>query len=162
MLVLLYPHSSTNDLWLTLIKRPDYEGVHAGQICLPGGRRESAETLEQTALRETHEEIGVDPGQVTLIGRLSPFYVPPSNHQVYPFVGYAMDRPQFQPCATEVAELIEQPLAALLDPANRRQEVRDLKRWGRTQVPYFAMGTHKVWGATAMMLSEFVELARGL
>ena len=161
VLLLLYPRGGRHDWHLTLIKRPDYDGVHSGQIAFPGGRREGEESLAETALREAQEEIGLDPGRVTLLGELSPFFVFASNHLVHPFVGYTEQQPTFVPCAVEVAQIIEIPLSHLLEPASRRHETREL-RWGPAQIPYFAVDDHKVWGATAMMLAEFLELTRQL
>ena len=166
VLMLLYPRDPDGqgselpgNLHLILMRRPDYDGVHAGQISLPGGRRETVDTsLAQTALREAHEEVGVAPETVRLLGALSPFFVFVSNHNVHPYVGYAARRPDFVPCPEEVAGLVEVPLAQLLDPAHRREEVRDLRRWGASRVPYFDLAGERVWGATAMMLSELVAL----
>lgn len=161
VLLLLYP-AAANDpsLNLVFIQRPEYDGTHGGQISLPGGRQEDNETLATTAMRETHEEVGVDPQQVIILGQMAQFYVYASNHDVHPFVGYCDHRPEFVPCQLEVAEIIEAPLNALLEPAARQYEVRDLKRWGATEVPYFAVGRHKIWGATAIMLAEFLHLLR--
>ncbi|MEC9339917.1 MAG: CoA pyrophosphatase [Pseudomonadota bacterium] len=161
VLLLLYPDTGHRDWYLTLIKRPDYDGVHSGQIAFPGGRREGEESLTETALRETREEVGVDPGEVTLLGELTPFFVFASNHMVHPFVGYVSVRPGFVPCEIEVAQILEIPLSHLLEPANLRHETREL-RWGPARIPFFAVDDHKVWGATAMVLAEFLELTRRL
>ncbi|MEL0083828.1 MAG: CoA pyrophosphatase [Gammaproteobacteria bacterium] len=159
VLFLLYPARQPADgLNLVFIQRPDYDGTHGGQISLPGGRLEGDETLAETATRETHEEVGVDPAEVLLLGQMEAFYVYASNHNVHPFVGYCHQRPEFVPCEQEVAEIIEAPLSTLLDPANQQQERRDLTRWGTTDVPYFAVGNHKIWGATAIMLARFLHL----
>ncbi|RLA12330.1 MAG: coenzyme A pyrophosphatase [Gammaproteobacteria bacterium] len=163
VLFLLYP-AMVNDpsLSLVFIQRPEYDGTHGGQISLPGGRQERNETLAEAATRETHEEVGVDPEQVVILGQLAEFYVYASNHNVHPFVGYVAQRPAFVPCQQEVAEIIEAPLKTLLDPATRQCEQRDLKRWGATEVPYFAVGKHKIWGATAIMLAEFLHLLKDM
>lgn len=161
VLLLLYPHAVSGHWHLSLIKRPDYDGVHSGQIALPGGRREADETLVETALREAQEEIGIDSQRVEILGRLTAFYVFASNHLVYPYIGVSADHPQFTPCAVEVAQIIEAPLQRLLDPATLRRETREL-RWGPAHIPYFDVDGHKVWGATAMMLSEFIELIHRL
>ncbi len=159
VLFLLYPAvPERSELNLVFIQRPEYDGAHGGQISLPGGRQEPNETLAQTATRETHEEVGVHPDEVTLIGQLGEFYVPASNHNVHPFVGYAPKRPEFVPCEQEVADIIEAPLKTLLDPAARQSEVRNLMRWGDTEVPYFSVNHHKIWGATAIMLKEFLAV----
>lgn len=161
VLLFLYPHSTTGqppELYLVLIRRPDYEGVHGGQISFPGGRREAGESLQATALRETGEEVGVPPDTVKIIGRLSPLYTPPSNFCIYPFVGYRADRPAFHPNPHEVAAILETPLSRLLNPSIRKEEFWHLANDGARRVPFFDVFGHKVWGATAMMLSEFVTL----
>jgi len=159
VLFLLYPAKTDDpELNLVFIQRPEYDGTHSGQISLPGGRQEPDETLAQTATRETHEEVGVDPQQVEIVGQLGEFYVPASNHNVHPFVGYAAQRPQFVACQKEVADIIEAPLKTLLNPTARQSEIRQLNRWGDTEVPFFAVDHHKIWGATAIMLTEFLQL----
>ena len=155
VLILLYPLDG--QLCFPLTKRPESVEYHKGQISLPGGSQENGETLCQTALREAQEEVGVNAACVEVIGQLSQLYVPPSNFCIQPFVGYAAHRPSFQVEAVEVAELIEAPLDALLDPATVRVEDWDL-RGGVWSIPFFQFGLHKVWGATAMILSEFVAM----
>ncbi len=150
VLVLLYPVGGA--LHFVLIRRTEYEGVHSGQISLPGGKREDGETFEQTALRETYEEIGVqDP--VEILGALTPLYVPPSDFEIHPFVGYLPERPVWSPDPNEVAEVIEAPLQLLLDP-----QIKGVEDWIRYGMPFtvafYRIGLHKVWGATAIMLSE--------
>jgi len=161
VLLLLYPGGSNNfqkDLHIALIRRPDYPGVHSGQISFPGGRRENNETLQSTALRETQEEIGVLPEVLTIIGQLSPLYTPPSNFCIYPFVAFSSARPRFHLDSREVAELVEAPLHLFFDSAYRKQEVWNFEKYGRRRVPFFCILGHKVWGATAMILSEFITL----
>lgn len=154
VLLLLYPVDDRPHVILT--RRPDSLRAHAGQISLPGGSRDPGETLADTALRETEEEIGVAPSSVRLLGRLGSLYIPPTDFEVHPFVGWRVSRPTFRPSPVEVAELIEVPIVRLVDPAVRLEETWEL-RGTAVQVPYFAIDDHKVWGATAMMLSEFTE-----
>jgi 8-oxo-dGTP pyrophosphatase MutT (NUDIX family) len=168
VLLLLYPgvtnsRNSTkgaqSELYLTLIRRTDYPGgVHSGQISFPGGRREGQETLQTTALREAQEETGILPDTLSIIGQLSPLYVPASNFCIYPFVAFSSVRPVLQPDPIEVAELIEVPLSLLLDPTIRKERTRYLNNYGERLVPYFDVYGHQVWGATAMMLEEFLTL----
>lgn len=157
VLVLLY--CANEELHLVLTQRPDYDGVHSGQVSFPGGRHEPPETLETTALRETYEEIGVPAADVELIGSLTPLFVVPSNFEVHPFVGrFRRDgRPVFAPDVREVAAILEVPLRLLLDPATRVEESMELRGGLRLRVPCFRVGEHRVWGATAMMLSEFLQ-----
>lgn len=154
VLILLYNREGRTHTVLT--RRRDDLAAHAGQISLPGGRREERETLQQAALRETVEEVGVRPALIRLLGELTPLYIPPSDYEVHPFVGWYARKPRFVPQDAEVAEIIEVPLARLLDSG-----VRNVETWQRgeisLEVPYFHVDTHKVWGATAMILSEFVE-----
>ncbi|MBP6471183.1 MAG: CoA pyrophosphatase [Chloroflexi bacterium] len=159
VLLLLYCHDG--ELYLVLTRRRDDLPSHAGQISFPGGRQEQGETLLDTALRETEEEIGVAGTAVSPLGQLTPIYIPPSGFMVHPFIGwYQSDRrPHFRPSVEEVAEIIEVPLRDLLDPASATAEPWDF-RGSQVTVPFFAVQGHKVWGATAIMLSEFVERLR--
>jgi len=154
VLMLLYPVAGA--LQLILIKRCDDLPHHPGQIAFPGGRREDGESLLQAALRETEEEVGVSPAAVTILGSLTPIYIPPSDFEVYPFVGWHEGgRPAFQPDPGEVAGLIEVDLAQLRDPACRNYETWRLRQ-EPIDVPYFSLPPHKIWGATAIILSEFL------
>jgi 8-oxo-dGTP pyrophosphatase MutT (NUDIX family) len=163
VLLLLYPHrtDSHSELHLALTRRTEYPGVHSGQISFPGGRREDGETLLATALRETREEVGVLPGTLQIIGQLSSLYTPPSNFCIHPFVAFSSTRPTFSLEPKEVAELIETPLSLLLNPATCKQEIWDFPNYGERRVSFFDVFGHKVWGATAMMLSEFLVLLTG-
>jgi 8-oxo-dGTP pyrophosphatase MutT (NUDIX family) len=156
VLALLYPCDGEPHLALTV--RTSSLGHHRGQVSLPGGGREDSDaSLEAAALREAEEEIGVDASSVQVLGALTPLYVPPSNNCIHPFVGLVRERPQFELDRNEVAELIEVPLAILLDPSTRREEEWD--REGKPyQVPFYAIAGHKVWGATAMILAELIAL----
>lgn len=156
VLLLLYPGPG-DELHFVLTRRPEYNGHHSGQMSFPGGSREPGEPLSAAALRETHEEIGVPPRTLTLLGSLSPMYIPPSNFMVYPFVAFAPARPVFQP-NHEVAEIVEAPLSILLEESIRRTEHRFIDRLGNSEIPYFDIYGHKVWGATAMILSEVAAL----
>ena len=162
VLLLLYPHriDSRSGLHIALIRRTEYPGVHSGQISFPGGRRENGETLQTTALRETQEEVGVLPETLQIIGQLSPLYTPPSNFRIHPFVAFSSTRPSFSLEPKEVAELIETPLSLLLNPAMCKQEIWNFPNYGERRVSFFDVFGHKVWGATAMMLSEFLVLLR--
>lgn len=159
VLLLLYCHE--NEIHLVLTKRREDLHSHAGQISFPGGSQEESETLLATALRETEEEVGVPTTAVRSIGQLTTIYIPPSGFLVHPFVGWYQNgsSPQFTPCQDEVAQIIEVPLTTLLDPQTAVAEPWDFKGH-KVMVPYFAIQEHKVWGATAIMLSEFIERLR--
>jgi 8-oxo-dGTP pyrophosphatase MutT (NUDIX family) len=152
VLILLYPH---NDAWhFPLMKRVEDGLVHSGQISLPGGSQEAGESLQATALREACEEIGAACTEIDVLGQLSPLYIHPSNFLVTPTVGYVEQRPDFRCDPREVAELIEVPLSTLFDRNVVQREPWNL-RGVTVEVPFYQIGPHKVWGATAMILSEF-------
>jgi len=152
VLVLLFPENG--GLQVVLTRRLDTLRGHSGQISFPGGRRDPAdESFTATALRETCEELGVCDPDITVIGMLSRMYIPPSNFEVYPTVAYLPACPVFAPNPDEVAEVFTFPLDALLD--ERYKALEDWTMNGVTiPVPYYAINGHKVWGATAIMLSE--------
>lgn len=156
MLVLLYPIEDLLHILLTL--RSSDLNHHGGQISFPGGGAEEGDrSLQDTALREAQEEIGIAAAGLEVLGPLTPLYVPPSQNIIHPFVAYAPRRPDFRPDPLEVAELLEVPLTTLLDPATRQEEDwawRDFP----LHVPFYAVGEHKVWGATAIVLAEFLAL----
>jgi len=156
VLLLLYPIHDVLHLVLT-VRTPDLNH-HSGQISLPGGGWEEGDaSLQETALREAQEEIGIATAGLELLGPLTPIYVPPSNNIVHPFVAYAPQRPAFRPDPKEVAELLEVPLHLLLNPATRREEDW-IWRGAPLHVPFYAVGEQKVWGATAIILTEFMTL----
>jgi 8-oxo-dGTP pyrophosphatase MutT (NUDIX family) len=152
VLILLYQQAG---VWhFPLMKRTEDGLVHSGQISLPGGSQEAGESLQDTARREACEEIGAACAEVEVLGQLSPIYIPPSNFLVTPTVGYVAERPDFHCDPREVAELIEVPLSVLFDRAVVKREPWTL-RGVTVEVPFYQIGPHKVWGATAMILSEF-------
>jgi 8-oxo-dGTP pyrophosphatase MutT (NUDIX family) len=130
---------------------------HAGQISLPGGAADEGETLAQTALREAHEEIGVDPDSVRVLGELTPVHVLVSGFTLHPIVGVTHKRPVFQAAAGEVQEILEVSLDHLRDASRIRRGTR-IREGVAVEYPYFDLLGHQVWGATAMVLGEFVCL----
>lgn len=159
VLVLLFPRKGQWHLVLTV--RSEKVEAHRSQISLPGGRQDEGELLSQTALRETQEELGINPEEVIIIGQLTPLYIPVSNYCIYPFVGVLNKTPQFHPSAYEVAEVIEVSLNELLLPTSKRSEYREI-RGQRFLIPYYQVGYHKIWGATAMVLAEFEEIIKDI
>lgn len=155
VLAMLFPVDEAPHVLLTA--RPDTMRDHAGQVSFPGGRREEAETLLETALREADEEVGLAPDAVDVLGPLTPFYIPPSNFCVHPFVGALSTLPDLYPHDEEVAAIIHAPLKHLLAPGTRRREPRTIR--GKTfEIPFFAVESYTVWGATAMMLAELLAV----
>jgi 8-oxo-dGTP pyrophosphatase MutT (NUDIX family) len=156
VLALFYPHQ--NDIYTVLIKRPDYEGVHGGQIGFPGGKMEERDVdASFTALREAKEEIGVNSEDIQIIGKLSNIYIPPSDFFVFPFLGFIKFHPEFISDKHEVAFLIEIPVRIILDTSI--EGITEMFRNGKTEkVPYYQIGNHRVWGATAIILSELEHL----
>jgi 8-oxo-dGTP pyrophosphatase MutT (NUDIX family) len=157
VLVLLVRYDGDPAVVLTV--RREHLPDHAGQISFPGGQREGDESLLDAALREAEEEVALPPASVRVLGRLTPLYIPPSNFCVHPFVGRPESAPELCPTDEEVEQVLRVPLAHLLDPATRTTEPR---RLGGTdvEVPYYDVAGHTVWGATAMMLAEFLAAVR--
>ncbi|WP_091507585.1 NUDIX hydrolase [Flexibacter flexilis] len=157
VLILLYPHQDS--LFFPLTLRHVYKGAHSGQVSLPGGRREEQDRdLVATALRETHEEIGVVPENVQVIGQLTELFVPASNFMIQPFVGYVAERPTFQPDAHEVAQLFETDLQQLTEPFRVKKTLLTVGENIELEAPYFDLHGQIVWGATAMILSELKQI----
>lgn len=158
--VLILAFEAGGELRFVLTLRTETVATHKGQVSLPGGMRHPGEALEQTALRETGEELGIDPSGIELLGGpLTPLYIPVSGFWVTAFVGLWRDDPVFRAEPAEVIEVIEPPLSDLID--DNLVHVEDWQIRGvKTRVPYFYLSGHKVWGATAMMLGEFAEMLR--
>lgn len=158
VLILLYPKNSR--LHVLFIQRPVYTGVHSGQISFPGGKQDPADAdLLHTALREYEEETGAPATEITPSFQLTPLFIPVSNIEVSPYVAYTTRRPVFIPDTREVEFLIEQPLSDFLQEniiSTQQVHLRDEK----IDMLYFACESHRIWGATAMMLNELLELIR--
>lgn len=154
-LLLLYPGERGASIALTV--RASGLRRHAGQVSLPGGATDPGETLAQAALREAHEEIGVDPAAVRILGELTPVHVLVSGFTLHPIVGITHERPSFSPAAHEVEEVIEVSVEDLQDASRIRQGTRT-REGVAIEYPYFDLMGHQVWGATAMILGEFICL----
>ncbi len=145
---------------LIFIERTEDRSVHSRQIAFPGGQREIGDaSLMETALREAEEEIGIDSDSVKIVGALTPLYIPVSNFMVYPFVGVAVGSASLTPQPSEVARIIPVPVSYLFSEGTRIQTtVSPESAKGETfEVPAYQLpaGGPLVWGATAMILSEF-------
>jgi 8-oxo-dGTP pyrophosphatase MutT (NUDIX family) len=154
-LILLYPGATGPTLPLTM-RRHDLPH-HPGQISLPGGAIDEGEAPVDAALREAHEEIGIERDSVRIVGALSSFFVIVSNFVVFPFIGIMDTRPVFRPEAREVAEVLEAPVQELLDRGRTGWDRRPRENIS-VDLPYLKTGSHIVWGATAMILGEFGAL----
>jgi 8-oxo-dGTP pyrophosphatase MutT (NUDIX family) len=154
-LLLLYPHGISAAVALTV--RSSNLTRHAGQISLPGGATDPGETIAQAALREASEEIGVEPASVRVLGELTPVHVIVSGFTLHPVVGITDVPPAFRPAPGEVEEILEVSLEDLRDASRIRQGTR-LREGVAVEYPYFDLLGHQVWGATAMVLGEFICL----
>lgn len=154
-LVLLYPFE--DDVALLLTVRASTLPQHAGQVSLPGGRIDGFESVEQAALREAAEEIGLRPADVRVIGQLTPLHIPVSGFHLHPVVAVADTRPSLHPAPGEVERILEVPLARLRDPALVQVAVR-LRDNLPVEYAYFDVSGYQVWGATAMVLAELLAV----
>lgn len=158
VLILFYPKD--NHVFVPLILRPAYDGVHGGQMAFPGGRAEKEdENLIRTALREAQEEIGIKAIDVKILGQLTEIFIPPSNFFVLPVIGFINYLPDFYPDAREVDAIFEIPIEEFLSESNiqiRKVNVRGLL----LETPCFVINDRIIWGATAMMLAELVEILK--
>lgn len=154
-LLLIFPRGELLNLVLTV--RSKHLPSHRGQVSLPGGAVEAGETIEEAALREAEEEVGITPSEVRVLGRLSALHIPASGYVLHPVAGVAGTRPDLRPAPGEVERILEVPLEDLLDPAHIRVESWVL-RGQPCDVPFFLLDGEKVWGATAMILAEFLRI----
>jgi 8-oxo-dGTP pyrophosphatase MutT (NUDIX family) len=155
--VLILIYNRRGRLHLVLTRRTSRVDHHRDQISFPGGEKDEDETIVGAALREAAEELGVRAEGVRVLGDLTPLYIPASNYCIFPVVAVAEKRPDFRPAPDEVAEVIEMPLSRLLAPGTVRREVWTL-HGHETVVPLYFYRGHKIWGATAMILAELVEV----
>lgn len=161
VLALLYPDTNkqTNIL---LMLRASYQGTHSAQISFPGGKKDSIDSsLQDTALRETEEEIGILKNDITILRKLTKTYIPPSNFWVTPYLGICTKTPVFK-TNHEVEKLIKVPITDLLDDSKLTSKIMSTSYMKNTDVPYFKLNNYTVWGATAMMLSEIKDLLKVL
>jgi 8-oxo-dGTP pyrophosphatase MutT (NUDIX family) len=160
VLILLYPEK--NDICTILIKRPDYEGVHSGQISFPGGKKEDNDlNLVETAVRESREEVGIDPASIEILGMLTELFIPPSNFIVQPVVAFTRSKPRFTADPVEVDSILEIKLSEFLRPENQQDRTVQVRGW-ELEVPCWYIQGQVIWGATAMILSEFLQIIPAL
>ena len=154
---LLFPSDHGTELLFTM--RSTMVSHHKGQICFPGGRSESNESIIQTALRETHEELGIPHEHISVIGNLSSLFVPPSHSMMHVIVGHLPDKPVLHPNSTEVQEAFSVPLQDLA----YKHEIKHIEKFRSTDLGVLApcweiYPNNHLWGATAMCVSELIGL----
>lgn len=160
VMALLYPGKSGTSF--LLIERPKYNGTHSGQIAFPGGKMEEVDLAPvDAALRETHEEVGIESKKIEVLGQLSDVYIPVSKFLVHPFVGFMDHQPQLILDPREVESVVEFSVDQLLDPSTRSlTEINTSKGYKMKDIPCFKAGDKIIWGATALMLNELKQILR--
>jgi len=160
VLILLFPENGK--LKTVFIKRSEYNGVHSGQISFPGGKYEQSDiSFKETALRETNEEIGVSKDKIEIIGQLSDFYIPPSNFMVKVFVGYATHKPIFTKDTKEVQSIVDVFVEEFYDNnIIAEKEFYSTSRQIKVKAPAYIINGLEIWGATAMMVSELLDVLK--
>lgn len=158
-LLLVYPRAG-GELTVPLTVRHADLRAHAGEISLPGGAVDATDASRQaTALREAHEEVGLDPRAVEIAGVLDDIWIPVSNFELRPFVGTAATRPALDPQTDEVTEIVELPLSHLLTDGVVSEERIEGPGWVLRAAVYRYAG-HRIWGATARTLAMFATVLR--
>ncbi|MEO8239008.1 MAG: CoA pyrophosphatase [Flavobacterium sp.] len=159
VMMLFYPKNGKTHL--ILIVRNAYDGVHSSQIAFPGGKYEVSDVnFQETALRETHEEVGISSEKIEIIKQFTPMYIPPSNFLVHPFLGISSQELSFYPDIREVADIIELPLSVFLNDEIIIEATLSTSYAANVLVPAFNIQNHVVWGATAMILSELRDVLK--
>ncbi|MFM2392505.1 MAG: hypothetical protein RLZZ546_482 [Bacteroidota bacterium] len=161
VLLLLFPK---NKEWhIVLIERADDNphDHHAGQISLPGGRFEDTDySYQDCALREAEEEIGINASDVGVIGELSQIYIPISNYLIYPFIGFMSDEPEFSMQKSEVKRIIDVLIKSFIESKYKKITDLTVRQTTLVNVPYYDISNRVIWGATAMILSEFESIIK--
>lgn len=155
VLLLLFPHQGR--LFTCLTKRSAEISTHPGQISFPGGKIEQGEAPEVAALREAQEEVGLDPAEVQLLGRLSDLFIPVSQFVIYPFVGWIDHKPDFKLNVAEAEKLLLFPIETK-NWEKQRQMISLSTFKGDMEVPCFRYENETIWGATAMIIAEFFDI----
>ena len=157
--LICFVNNSDKGAGIVLIRRNEYDGVHSGQISFPGGRYEQGDAgMVGTALREAEEEINIKGNDVEVLGEISPVFIPPSNFFVTPVVAWSRKQPDLIPDPMEVSEILTISLHELMDPASRQVRNIPHREFKQMDVPCFYLRGNIVWGATAMMLMELIDI----
>ena len=159
VLILLYLED--NEIHFFLTKRSNELEHHKGQLSLPGGTQEENEELTHTALRETQEEIGINKTSISIIGSMTPLFVPVTGFMIHPFIGYSSNKLEPTPDPSEVEAIFSVNISDLLNETNQTIEKRNIRGYD-VEVPYFKLNNYEVWGATSMILSEFRDLIKSI
>jgi 8-oxo-dGTP pyrophosphatase MutT (NUDIX family) len=153
VMILLFQQE--NSIKTIFIERPIYEGVHSGQVAFPGGKFEDSDIdLKQTALRETFEEVGIQPEKIEVIGQLTDLYIQPSNFLVSPYIGFTNELPNFIANSREVQQIVTYNLFDLNNDDIKSEKEITFSGGFKLKTPYYEIQGLTVWGATAMMISE--------
>jgi 8-oxo-dGTP pyrophosphatase MutT (NUDIX family) len=161
VLALLYPED--NHWHLCYIKRSskNKDDKHSGQISFPGGKFEKKDlNMQNCAIRETYEEIGINPSKISVLGALTPLYVYASNFLVYPFVGFTEMKPKFILQESEVADIITLPINFITDDSNKTKSQIIVRNNILDNVPHYKLTGEIIWGATAMITSELEKIVK--
>ena len=155
-LLLVFP-GAADEPHIVLTVRAGTLGRHSGQVSLPGGVVEPGESYAHAALREAQEEVALDTSLVRIAGALTPIDIPVSGFRLHPVVGLSDTRPALHPADGEVAKILEIPLDALVAPSCVVETTRE-REGRRIEAPAFCVAGEEIWGATAMVLAEFLTL----
>jgi len=159
VLILLYPLNKNWYFFLT--KRSDTVDHHKGQVSFPGGMVEENESLKDAALRETHEEIGIPPFKIKLIGSLTSFYIPVSRFEIFPFIGWTKRKPKTSIHDQEVDSIFSPSIKDFMLDKTQKEKKDTLAEFP-VKIPYFDLGGEIVWGATSIILSEFKSILKDI
>jgi 8-oxo-dGTP pyrophosphatase MutT (NUDIX family) len=158
LIILWVDHESLNTAF---ILRSEYDGFHSNQIAFPGGKNEkSDQNLVHTALREANEEVGINPETVKVVGSLTPLFIPPSRFIVYPVIGITKNKPDFKTDPREVRTLLITDISKFLNIKNIVKHQFNIRNTTINDIPCYKMDDHLIWGATAMILSELLEIIK--
>ncbi len=158
VLILLYPYNGS--IYTVFMQRPDYDGVHSGQISFPGGKQEPSDgDAVRTAIREAEEETGINPDELTILGMLTPLFIPVSNILVTPVVAWIDEKPSFRHQAEEVVFLFDSDIRKFYDPSVIRTKPVNIGS-ETIDVKYYDCDGYVIWGATAMILHELLVIIR--